>query len=153
MSQECSEWDRLGHIKLMMAANYHDRMTDTSESWSLVTGFVSEEVVTGLFFDIGSSAEIAIWDLLAEKTLLCIAVNLRQSTSVWNQHTKMCLHYNTEWVHLKHMKIWRSKLNTGWYKSNLDHKFFSCQSRLHTTVLKIMIWYICLTWMMTENPF
>ena len=23
--------------------------------------------------------------------------------SVWNQYTKMCLHLNTQWVHLKHM--------------------------------------------------
>ena len=70
----CSEGDCLGHIKSMMAANYHDRYYRV-----LVTGFVSEDMVTGFFFDIGSSAEIAIWDLLDEKTLLCIAANLRRN--------------------------------------------------------------------------
>ena len=29
-------------------------------------------------------------------------------TSVWNQHTKMCLHLNTEWGHLKYLP-WRHK--------------------------------------------
>ena len=51
----------------MMAANYHDRYYRV-----LVTELGSEEVVTGVFIDIGSSAEIAIWDL----------VNLRQTLAL-----------------------------------------------------------------------
>ena len=30
--------------------------------------------------------------------------------SVWNQHTKMCLHLNTEWVHLKYLLLGLPKL-------------------------------------------
>ena len=30
-------------------------------------------------------------------------------TSVWNQHAIMCLHFNTEWVHLKYLVL-RAKL-------------------------------------------
>ena len=59
----------MGHIKSMMAANCHDRYYRV-----LVTGFVSEDVVTalvGLFFDVRNSSEIAIWDLLAVTGLLC----------------------------------------------------------------------------------
>ena len=41
-----------------MAANYHDRYYRV-----LVTGFVTENMVTVLFINIGSLAEIAIWDL------------------------------------------------------------------------------------------
>ena len=48
------------HIKSMMAANYHDRYYRV-----LVTGFGKQNLVTGLYVDIGSSAEIAIWDLCA----------------------------------------------------------------------------------------
>ena len=46
------------HLKSMMAANYNDRYYRV-----LVTGFLTENVVTVLFIDIGSSAEMAIWDL------------------------------------------------------------------------------------------
>jgi len=35
-------------------------------------------------------------------------------TSVWNQHTIMCLHLNTQWGHLKHMQnyLWRSSFSS-----------------------------------------
>ena len=46
------------HIKSMMAANCHDRYYRV-----LVTGFQTEDVVTALYIDIGTSAEIAIRDL------------------------------------------------------------------------------------------
>ena len=58
------------HIKSMMAANYHDRYYRV-----LVTGFVTENVVTGLYIDIGSSAEEGV--LVASS-----AVNLRQTSDI-----------------------------------------------------------------------
>ena len=48
----------ISHVKNMMAANYKERYFRV-----LVTGSVTEDVVTGLFIDYGTSSEIAIRDL------------------------------------------------------------------------------------------
>ena len=48
----------LGHKKSLMAANYHGRYFRV-----LVTGVVSEEVVSALFIDVGTSSEVALKDL------------------------------------------------------------------------------------------
>ena len=48
----------LSHKRSLMAANYHGGYFRV-----LVTGVVSEEVVSGLFIDVGTSSEIALKDL------------------------------------------------------------------------------------------
>ena len=59
----------------MMAANCHDRYYRV-----LVTGFVTEGVVTGLYIyiDIESSAEIAIWDLLCRQSISARLEGIRE---------------------------------------------------------------------------
>ena len=60
----------LSHKKSLMAANYYGRYFRV-----LVTGVVSEEVVSALFIDVGTSSEVALKDLRwLKKDFLTLAV-------------------------------------------------------------------------------